>query len=282
MILIADSGSTKTDWRLIDDDKKILNFATKGLNPFFKTSLEIEEEVRLRIKDKFSPQRVQKIFFYGAGCSIRNKNKVVGKALKNIFCNSTMDINSDLTGAAHALFQHDAGLVVILGTGTNTGYYDGKRIVRSIIPLGYIFGDEGSGAVLGLKFIQAYLKEELPTKIRQRFYEKYKLSTEDIKEAVYSRSLPNQFLASFNPFLAEYLDEPSVYQIVYVSMEELFERQIRKYENWTEMPVRCTGSVAHIFRSVLLRVASDWNTKIDKIIRSPIDGLVKYHLKNPL
>lgn len=282
MILIADSGSTKTDWKIIDPDNGISDFCTKGLNPFYMTSPEIEEEIRLRIEGKYTSQKVKKVYFYGAGCSIEDKNLVIAKALKNIFCNAFVKIHSDIIGAAHALFQNNAGLVVILGTGTNIGYYDGRKIIQSVIPLGYILGDEGSGTILGIKLIQAYLKEELPIKIRQQFYKKYKLKTEDIKDAVYSKPLPNRFLASFTPFLGEYLDEPSIYQIVYKSMDELFEKQISKFKNWRKTNIRCVGSVAYFFSSVLTQVALDRGANIDKIIRSPIDDLVQFHLRNPL
>ncbi|MCX6296061.1 MAG: N-acetylglucosamine kinase [Bacteroidetes bacterium] len=282
MILIADSGSTKTDWRLIDSNKKIHQFSTQGINPFFQTSEQIGQVLISELIPQLSIQISNaelEIFFYGAGCKLDDKKEIIENALSGIFPGSGININSDLLGAARALCGRNVGIVAILGTGSNTCYYDGKEIVENRISTGYILGDEGSGAHIGKTFIQAYLNDELPPDLANRFFERFKLSKDDIIDAVYRKSMPNRFLASFCKFIYQNLKEQYIIDLVADSFGQFFEKHICKYQRYKELKLSCTGSVAFYFSNILRAVAANKGVNIETIIETPIAGLTLYHLE---
>jgi N-acetylglucosamine kinase-like BadF-type ATPase len=281
MILIADSGSTKTDWRLIDTAKQIHQFSTQGINPFFQTSEQIEQMLEAELIPQLKIHRSNpelEIFFYGAGCKLDDKKEIVKKALSGIFPGSEIIINSDLLGAARALCGRNAGIVAILGTGSNTCYYDGKEIVENRISTGYILGDEGSGAHIGKTFIQAYLNDELPLDLANRFFERFKLSKDDIIDAVYRKPLPNRFLASFCKFIYQNLKEQYIIDLVVECFNQFFDKYVCRYKKSKELKLSCTGSVAFYFSNILRAVASNKGVNIETIIETPIAGLTLYHL----
>jgi|ERR1019366_777068 N-acetylglucosamine kinase-like BadF-type ATPase len=281
MILIADSGSTKTDWRLIDDTKKIHQFATQGFNPYFQSS----HQIAASIKSELIPQLPLSIFnfqfsifFYGAGCEINSKKAVIKSALLQVFPLSVIEINSDILGAARAMCGSNPGIVAILGTGSNTCYYDRNKSIANVASLGYILGDEGSGAHIGKTFIQAYLNKEMPEDLSKRFYERTKLSLSDILDAVYKKPMPNRFLASFSKFIYQNLKEQFVIDLVANCFEQFFDKHICKYEKHKEIKLSCVGSVAFYYSNILRAVAAEKAVNIDKIIETPIAGLTLYHL----
>lgn len=302
MRLIADSGSTKTDWRLIDDENKIHQYGTDGLNPYFhgteaiskvlKEQLipSIKSEIRLsRLtrgnpsvrtlrRSPFGPSEKSEIFFYGAGCSNIEQCEIIKSALKENFENSKIEVHHDLLGAARALCGQEKGIAAILGTGSNSCYYDGKNIVENIPALGYILGDEGSGAYLGKKFLQAYLNNELPKEIYEKFNKNFQLSKDDILTAVYNLPNPNRFLASFSKFLFQNLKHPYIAKLVYSAFEDFFDKHICKYREHKEVKMSCVGSVGFYFSKILKNVASDKGVAIDKIIKAPIAALTLYHI----
>ncbi len=295
MILIADSGSTKTDWRLIDDNKKIHQFATQGLNPYFQS----KEEIVLILQTELVPQfksdtsaslsvtnSKNEIFFYGAGCESGSKKEIIRAALFNVFPVSIIEVNSDMIGAARAMCGSNPGVAAILGTGSNTCYYDGNRSLENIASLGYILGDEGSGAHIGKTFIQAYLNKEMPEDLSKRFYERTKLSLGDILDAVYKKPMPNRFLASFSKFIYQNLKEQFVIDLVANCFEQFFDKHICKYDltpnpsptGEGKLKLSCVGSVAFYYSNILRAVAIKKGVTIDKIIETPIAGLTLYHL----
>jgi glucosamine kinase len=283
MILIADSGSTKTDWRLIDDNKKIHQYATQGINPYFQSSDEIAEAV---IKTSLIPQinsyailnSITQIFFYGAGCQAESKKKIVHSALLKEIPTANIIIESDLLGAARALCGTKHGMAAILGTGANTCYYDGNKIVENTPSLGYLLGDEGSGAHIGKTFVQAYLNKEMPEELANRFYERFKLGKEEILDAVYKQPMPNRFLASFSKFIYQNLKEQFVIDIVANCFEQFFDKHICKYKNHKNVKLSCVGSVAFYYSNILRAVAAKKSVNIDNIMETPIAGLSLYHL----
>lgn len=277
MILVADSGSTKTDWRLINEKREINKFKTIGFNPFFIDNKGIVNELKISLPSYVLPDDIGYVYFYGAGCSSIDRCNIVISGLKEIFCNAKIEVEHDILGAARALLGKEKGIAAILGTGSNTCYYDGKKIVKNITALSYILGDEGSGAYLGTKLIKAFLNYELPEKLHKSFVNEYKLTEEDILNAVYKKPLPNRFLASFTRFLSKNLEHPYVSKLVYEGFEDFFVKHISKYENYKSLKIRCVGSIAYHFQSVLTQVARDKDASIDKIIEYPIDELVKYH-----
>ncbi|MFH1321256.1 MAG: N-acetylglucosamine kinase [Bacteroidota bacterium] len=278
MVLLADSGSTKADWRLIDGQNKIHHYKTMGFNPYYCDTETISLELRKELIPEIPANAVSQIFFYGAGCSSKGKCEVVRLALEENFKNAKVEVYHDLLGAARALCGRDEGIAAILGTGSNSCYYDGGKIVENIPALSYILGDEGSGAYMGKELIRAYLYKELPGELSGKFDEKFNLSKEDILITVYEKPLPNRFLASFSKFLFQNIKNPYVEQLVYSCFEIFFNRHICKYPKHKDVKMGCAGSVGYFFSEILKKVAADKGVVIDKIIKNPVEELTLYHI----
>lgn len=281
MILIADSGSTKTDWRLIDENRQIHQYSTQGINPYFQTTGQIGEILKSELIPQLKPEFFNlkaEIFFYGAGCRVEDKKQIVRQALSELLPKSQIEINTDMLGAARSLCGSKPGIAAILGTGANTCYYDGKVIVENRTSLGYVLGDEGSGAHIGKTFIQAYLNEELPADLSNRFYERFKLNKDDIIDAVYRKPMPNRFLASFSKFICQNLKEQFIIDMIAGCFTCFFDKHICKYAMHKELKLSCTGSVAFYYSNILRGVATRKGVNIDTIVEAPIAGLTLYHL----
>lgn len=277
MILIADSGSTKTDWRLISEKEEVKSVSTPGINPFYQTEEEIENQISTLLYPELMGFSVKKIFFYGAGCAFEDKKQIVKNAISVSFPKAQIEIESDLLAAARGLFLKEKGIACILGTGSNSCFYDGKNIIHNVSPLGFILGDEGSGAVLGKKFAADCLKNQLPEKLKDKFLKQYDLTPAQIIESVYKKPFPNRFLAQFTRFLSENIAEPSIYNIVFDSFTEFFTRNIMQYNNYKDYPVCFIGSIAYYFKDVLEVTANELDIQIGIIYQSPMPGLIKYH-----
>lgn len=280
MILIADSGSTKTDWRLIDEQQKIHQFSTQGLNPFFMDSTGISGILNTELigKMQVQPASVSEVYFYGAGCRTDEKKQIVSDALTPHFGKANIFIETDMLGAARSLCGHQPGIAAILGTGMNSCYYDGNRIAANQNSLGYILGDEGSGAHIGKTFIQAYLNNELPASIAGLFEMRFNLSKDAIIDSVYRKPLPNRFLAGFSKFVYQNLKEQVMIDLVRQCFEQFFDKHICKYPQHKEFKLSCTGSVAFYYSNILRSVAENRGVNIDTISETPIAGLTLYHL----
>ena len=278
MIIVADSGSTCTDWVFIEGENIKSTFQTKGLNPYFTKSEEITNELKLKFPRNISISDVDKIYFYGAGCSTEKLKSIINNGLKQFFTDSEIIIEHDLLAAARALFQNESGIAVILGTGANTCYYNGKSIVKNVTSLGYILGDEGGGDYLGKLFISSYLNGELPNEISEKFYNEYNLRTEQILHAVYKEPYPNKFLASFSKFILKYSNNEYVSEIINKSFSDLFIKHICKYDNYDKLKIRATGSVSYFFQDQFKKTALKFNANIDLIEKEPINRLVQFHI----
>jgi len=276
MNLIADSGSTNTHWCLVQNGEVVNEIITDGINPFYQTDMEIIALLDDQLIPKLEKIDIDSIYFYGAGCSFPEKKILVSRALVRFFGNSMIEIQSDLLGAARSLFQHEKGIACILGTGSNSCYYNGKEIEQNVSPLGFILGDEGSGAVLGKLFIADCLKNQLPVELKEKFLTCYELTPEMILENIYKKPFPNRFLAQFTPFLLENIEEPSIFNIVYESFDAFLVRNVMQYP-LEDLLVGCVGSVAWYFRDTLEIVASERRIVISDIVQNPMNGLVKYH-----
>src|SRR5574344_1162957 len=220
---------------------------------------------------------VKKIFFYGAGCSFDEKKQMVKNAIAVSFPKAQIEIESDLLAAARGLFQKENGIACILGTGSNSCYYDGKNIIHNVSPLGFILGDEGSGAVLGKKFIADCLKNQLPEELKNKFLTTFGLTTNDIINHVYRKPFPNRYLAQFTPFLAENMAEPAIYNLIFDSFTDFFVRNVMQYPNFEEYPVSFVGSIAYYFKDILEVVAFELGITLGEIKQSPLEGLVAFH-----
>lgn len=277
MILIADSGTTKTDWRMVSPDRPPTSILTKGMNPYFQTEDELGQALTDELLPVLPDSDIEAVYFYGAGCAF-DKIEVMQRVIRRHISAPTVEVNTDLLAAARALCGHGAGIACILGTGSNSCFYDGVSIVKNVSPLGYILGDEGGGATLGRQLVSDLLKDMLPASLKESFLTRYDLTVPQIIDRVYRQPFPNRFLASFTPFIAEHIQEPEVYTLVFNGFTAFLCRNVMKYD-CQRYPVSFVGSIAFYFREVLTAAAEATGIRIGTILQSPGDGLVDYHSK---
>ena len=277
MHLIADSGSTKTEWSLVKTGGETVGLMTQGINPFYQTDEEIVSILRHELLAKMvqGDDRIDMVCFYGAGVRPEMKprmRQLLGETLSAEY----VTVDSDLVGAARALFGHDEGIACILGTGSNSGLYDGKEIVANTPPLGFILGDEGSGAVLGKLFLGALYKGLMPDGMRDDYERQTGQKVPDVIEAVYRKPLPNRFLAHTSEYILQHIDVLEVAELVTDSFRQFFRRNLTQYHR-KDLPVRAVGSVAAYYSKWLIMAAEQEGYKIDKILKNPMPGLIEYH-----
>ena len=275
MIIIADSGSTKTDWCVVNQGTQVKQITTEGTNPFFQT----EEEISLVIKHKLLPHLdglpIEAVYFYGAGCAFPEKNEIVQKAIYR-HIPAKIEVGSDLLAAARSLCGHNPGIACILGPGSTSCSSAGKEIVENISPLGYILGDEGSGAVLGKLLVGDCLKNQLPPELKEKFFKRFNLTPKEILDNVYKKPFPNRFLASVSPFLIENIEEPCIHRIVLNGFKNFFTRNVMQY-NYKNVKVHFIGSIAYYYKDTLEEAANALQIELGTIIKSPMQGLIEFH-----
>ena len=281
MILIADSGSTKTDWCLIQGEKVAFAAATQGINPFFHSDDDITHIVKdelLRQMDEETRKEIKEVFFYGAGIrpEMRQRVKTV---LSTAIDEAQVEVENDLLGAARAMLGVEEGIVCILGTGSNSGLYDGNRIVANTPPLGFILGDEGSGAVMGKLFLGALCKGLLPEGLKEEYLNDTNQNVSDIIDAVYRRPLPNRYLAGTARFIHQHLDIPEVEQLVIDNFKAFYRRNIVQYGS-RHLTVHAMGSIAWHFRKQLAQAALEEGFCLGGVRQSPMEGLVRFHVRS--
>jgi glucosamine kinase len=280
MILIADSGSTKTEWRLVDKQNRIQSFMGHGLNPYFHKTEELaatlakETESFTQIKKEDDLQ----IFFYGAGCGTDTNREILREALAANFNAASIEVQSDLLGAARALCNKSEGIVGILGTGMSSCAYNGNEITLQQASLGFILGDEGSGAYLGKQLIKDYLSGQLPPDMQKRFESRFTFKPGEIISIIYREPFPNRFLASFSKFIYQNISEQYCVDLVSDAFREFFVQHISRYPGYGKQRLSCCGSVAFWFSNILRRVAEEKGQTLDKVIENPMAGLCLYHL----
>ena len=286
MILIADSGSTKTDWCLCHEGTIVSTMQTQGINPYHQSEEAIEMVLREELLSQLTtlwagkpcPYTDLNITFYGSGCANATASGRIKEAIEKVLGTTNATIHSDLLGAARALCGHDEGIACVLGTGSNSCLYNGKEIVANTPPLGYILGDEGSSAVLGRRLVGDCLKNQLPEAIRDEFLAEYNLTQEIILEKVYRQPLANRFLASLTPFLSKHREVPEIHKLLVESFTDFFVRNVKQYRRpW--LPIHFVGSIANAFASELKEAAESLGMELGTIMRSPMEGLVKYHTR---
>jgi N-acetylglucosamine kinase-like BadF-type ATPase len=278
MILIADSGSTKTDWRLVDEGgNRLSSVVTEGLNPYFLS----EEEIAAIIQQKVLPSldNVEKIFFYGAGCGAPVKAHLVSHALLSVInTRPRVEVSGDILGAARSLLQNEPGIACILGTGANSCLYDGSKITHIMPSLGYMFSDWGSGTVMCKDLISLLLQEKLPSDLLDDFHTTYRMGRPEILDNIYNKPLPNRFLASFTPFLLKHAEVPECKDIIMTNFEKFFSYYVKRYPRANgSYKVSFVGSIAFRFRPYLEQAARENAIEIASIVQHPMDGLVRYH-----
>lgn len=276
MILIADSGSTKTNWCAVEHGEVLQQITTKGMNPFFQTEEEMGKELEAALLPQLPDRSLDAVYFYGAGC-IFDKVETVRRTLSGkLPVKGDTEVNTDMLAAARGLCGHQAGIACIMGTGSNSCFYDGSAIVSNVSPLGFILGDEGSGAVLGKLLVGDLLKNQLGTELKEEFLREYRLTPADIIDRVYRRPFPNRFLASLSPFLANHLDLPEVHALVLGSFKAFLRRNVMQYD-YKHHEAHFIGSIAYHYREVLREAAQETGVRTGSILVSPMEGLVRYH-----
>jgi len=277
MVLIADSGSTKTDWNALNQTEVLQNVQTLGFNPMYQDTEEIFEELNKSLLPNLNDKNPTAIYFYGAGCSSPERNKRVSDALERLFPGSQVHVDHDLLSAARALCGHKPGIACILGTGSNTCLYDGTQIIDNVPSLGFLLGDEGSGAYLGKLLMRAYFYRELPEELAQSLKNTYNITKDEFLDKLYGADVPSRYIATFAKFVHDKRKHPAIKELIYTNFENFFERHVLKYKDHMTLPVNFIGSIAYYFSDTLKFTAKKYGLRIETIIQSPSEGLIKYH-----
>jgi N-acetylglucosamine kinase-like BadF-type ATPase len=276
MILVADSGSTKCDWLIINKGES-LKTHTMGFNPFFHNTALVESELLKNVEFQKIKDQVKEVHFYGAGCSSIARNLVIHNALSAVFTNADINVDHDLTGAAVATCETKPGIACIIGTGSNSCYFDGDKTVENVPALGYVLGDEGSGSYFGKILLSEYLYNRLPQDLHDAFAERFSVNKEEIFTNVYNQPNPNVYLASFMRFVSDHRDHPYFKEMIYNGLAKFVNIHVWCYDNFREVPVHFVGSIAYYFREVLEEVAKNHRFTIGNIEKRPVDAIAKFY-----
>ncbi len=278
MILVADSGSTKTDWMGYSADKSI-SFSTQGINPYFLNAQDIFK-IFAKMKDlEDIAAKVKEIYFYGAGCSSPDKHEVISNGLSLFFTNAYISVDNDLMGSAYATCGDQKGLISILGTGSNVSYYDGSTVHESNYGLGYILGDEGAGTYFGRKMITSYLYGHMPEELSSLFGTEFKADRETIITHVYQKPYPNTYLAGFSKFMSAHKDHPFILKTLTDGFQEFIDTNIKSFEDYQELNCHFVGSIAFYYQDILKEICVKNGIHVGKILQKPIEGIFNYILK---
>lgn len=276
-ILIADSGATKTEW-VLQTGKNRKRFVTSGISPYFMDGAAIELLIRQSFPKSMLSQPIDQIYFYGTGCANPKNVRLVKRTLNQIWPKSRIEVADDLLGATRALCGHTAGIACILGTGSSSAYFNGKKILTQRPGLGYVLGDEGSGAYLGKKLIQYYLYDLFEPALKLEFEKRFgKLKRSDILDTVYKQPMASRFLASFTPFLSEHRGHYMVENILEDGLQEFLFHHVRRYKQANRVPIHFTGSIAYVFRDWIKSLCLSHGYTVGQILPKPMPGLIHYH-----
>ncbi|MFK7755977.1 MAG: ATPase [Flavobacteriales bacterium] len=280
MILIADSGSTKTDWRLIDNSgETLLDFSTMGFNPYFHTADLVEEKMKESLGAMSINKKVQHVFFYGAGCSSDSLQAIIREGLERIFISASVSVDHDLKACAYATYFGEPIISCILGTGSNSCAFDGETVYEEVPSLAFILGDEGSGSCFGKKLIRDYFYKKLPKEISNAFFEEFGLTDKKLVNMVYNEPNANVYLASFTRFIGQFRHHPHVKNWLNDGFREFIDIHVKCFDNWADVKVHFIGSVAFYFLEDLKQACLDEGVQIGTVIQKPIDNLVRYHIE---
>ena len=275
MIVIADSGSSKTDWLFMSSEKEYI-ISTHGINPFFQQT----DEIFATLSSTFTndqKKEVSEVYFYGAGCIKGKTDQIVSEALKRVFPKALIAVEDDILGASRALLGKSSGIACILGTGTNSCLYNGSEIVDKVPTLGFILGDEGSGAYLGKLLLNDYFKRAVPETLKQKMENELHLELADVLNSVYREEYPSRYLAKFSEFISKNRNQNYVQNLIKRSFTDFFFRNIERYNDYQNYTVNFVGSIAYYYSDLLKEVAFNRKIEIGNIIDKPINGLKKFH-----
>lgn len=280
MILIADSGTTKTDWRLLSPDGSSTAISTEGVNPVFQSEEAIDKVFENALKPQLGNAKIEKIFFYGAGLSASNEaTKAIEKSFEKSFPKVRLQLFTDKLGAARALCSNAAGIACIMGTGSNACFFDGEKIIDENVGGGFILGDEGGAVNLGKKLLSDFIRDLLPPEIKTELVRRFNLDYFSIIDSVYKRPMPNRFLASFSKFIYEFRQTPHIANLIESAFDAFISRNILRYDI-SKYPLNAVGSVAFFYSDFLENAALKRGVKIGKILKAPIEELAQFHKKD--
>jgi N-acetylglucosamine kinase-like BadF-type ATPase len=275
-ILIADSGSTKAEWCYLSDGRKKI-IETQGASPYFLNEQQLVNMMQRELVPGLKARIPKKVFFYGTGCAAPANRAMIKRAISKIFPQAGIEVEHDLTGAARALCGKNKGIVAILGTGSNSGYYNGKKIVSNSPGLGYVLGDEGSGTYLGKKVLQYFLYKTFDKELQVKFNKKYRLDASEILDSVYKKPLPNRYIAAFTLFLNEHRGHYMIENIIEDGLWDFFSTHLSHYRESSRTPIYFTGSVAFAFQDILKELCRTFGWQAGKFLAKPMEGLIAYH-----
>lgn len=276
-MIIAEGGSTKLDIVLVDEQNEAIRYSLPGINPFYQSIEEMVstlKESEIRGKNE---NLLKQVYYYGAGCAFEEQSNAIKECFKQAFHSETVEVESDLLAAARGLFGDEKGIAAILGTGSNSGYYDGEKIADNVSSLGFMLGDEGSGGYLGKRLVSDILKGLTSNELAEDFFNEYQTSKEMIMENVYKKPFPNRYLAGFVPFIANRIENAYINTLVMNSFRDFFKRNIAHYDIYNTKQISFVGGVAQQFKRELGLVASQYGYKLVEVQKSPLENLISYH-----
>ncbi|MBE4951368.1 BadF/BadG/BcrA/BcrD ATPase family protein [Chryseobacterium culicis] len=280
MVAIVDSGSTKSDWVILDDFKKVfLKTETIGFNPNFINRELIVPEIQKNSNLMSVKNSITRVFFYGSGCGVKKNCETIEEELKKVFLKAEFIVKEDLMAAAYAAYSGKPAIVCILGTGSNSCYFDGENLKIELPSLGFLIGDEGSGSAIGKQLVRRYFMKKLPSDLKTEFEADYQLTIEDALQNMYHNPRPNAYLANFTKFVIERKDHPYFRDMVFEEMKNFFEYQVLPYEESKDAEINFIGSIAYYYENVLRSVAAEFNLNVGHVVQKPIESLVDYHIK---
>jgi len=280
MVAIVDSGSTKSDWVILDDFKKVfLKTETIGFNPNFINIELIVPEIEKNASLASVKNSIKRIYFYGSGCGVQKNCDTIVEELSKVFGDAEITVREDLMAAAYAAYQGKPAIVCIMGTGSNSCYFDGENLKIKLPSLGFLMGDEGSGSAIGKQLVRRYFMQRLPEDLHQEFQEIYNLTIDDALKNMYHTTRPNAYLADFNKFVVERKNHPYLRNMVLEEMKIFFDYQVLPYEESKEAEINFIGSIAYYYEDILRSAAAELNLNVGHVVQKPIESLVNYHIK---
>jgi len=279
-ILVADSGATKTDWRIINQDGAIEQAKTIGFNPFYSEIGYFQQDIETQLYPLLDKYEVAEVHYYGAGCSNQKNQAIVAAMLKELFPKTQAHVTHDLLAAARALCGHEEGIACILGTGANSCHYDGKVIINNVPSLAYVLGDFGSGSTMGKELLSAYFHKEMPEELAAKFDARFQLNRDEMIERIYKKPMAAAYLASFSKFLFDNSTHPFINDLIKSQFQKFITHYVLPYQGAKNLKIHFTGSVAFYYNSMLRSVVEDMGLTVGIIVQAPIAGLTLYHQKN--
>ncbi|MFV1883710.1 MAG: BadF/BadG/BcrA/BcrD ATPase family protein [Balneola sp.] len=279
-ILIADSGSTKTEWVLVNEKGEKKYCISDGLNPYFRTFGQLSEAIRGSVKKDFYDLQIDRVYFYGSGSGNESRKAILGNAIRENFAEAEINIESDLLGAAIACFGKEKGIACILGTGSNSCVYNGTKIEKGIPSLGFVLGDEGSGGYFGKRILNGYYYKTMPEDLRKAIEETSDMALEGILHKVYEEPQANRFVASFSKILGTYKDHPYIQEMVRKGFEAFADKQLAYFDESKWLGIGFVGSIASVYQNILVEVLSERNMRLSVVIRKPLERLIEFHQEN--